>query len=289
MSLLQAIAAVQNRKQQAKRKRKRTLSVKSSVSSVSCATEGFGNKSVRAVPFDPAKTIVVGLDSSVTSPSICVWNPSTNQITLHGWSSSTSTRPVLTGQLSQHLSTILKLPLNVVQQPPVMIQLMVHYWENNDGDNKNDAEIRIQRLNVITETICAVIRQEAQGTDMGVWIGIEGYAYQACGRTVTSNAQTSSSVSILCELGGILRSHFLQNKWRFLEISPTACKKQFTGFGNATKVDMLTTFQTIWAKECNVDLNIWTRSSIIPTHPLEDMVDAFALFRCVMALCSMSQ
>ena len=95
----------------------------------------------------------------------------------------------------------------------------------------------------------------------------------------------------MCELGGILRNAFLQQKWRFIEISPTSCKKEFTGFGNATKLDMYTTFKLCWADKCDLNIESWIskskkKTTNIVSHPLEDMVDSFALLKYMLQNCS---
>jgi Holliday junction resolvasome RuvABC endonuclease subunit len=145
-------------------------------------------------------------------------------------------------------------------------------------------EIRIRRLMTITELLYSIVLQEHhshiynqqhQSQAQHGWVGIEGYSFQSKG---------SSSVSILCELGGMLRSKFQQNHWRMAEIPPTVVKKEFTGNGLATKQEMFITFQTMWSNKCNLNIQQWFPTKVtdksIP-HPLEDCIDSFALMRCM--------
>jgi Holliday junction resolvasome RuvABC endonuclease subunit len=101
-----------------------------------------------------------------------------------------------------------------------------------------------------------------------VGIAIEGFSFASGG-----NASAK-----LFQYGGILRHKlFLSGFKDIVEIPPTTAKSYFTGFGHASKEQMLINFRN------NKQLDLYeifdlkeTKTGKIP-HPIEDIVDAYAI------------
>lgn len=97
---------------------------------------------------------------------------------------------------------------------------------------------------------------------------IEGYAF---------GCKKSSSASHLYELGGIVRMKLFELGIPYTEIPPTQSKRNFTGFGKASKDDMWETF--IKTHHNTLELRtLFKVENVDKTHPVEDIVDAIALF-----------
>jgi Holliday junction resolvasome RuvABC endonuclease subunit len=99
-----------------------------------------------------------------------------------------------------------------------------------------------------------------------VLVVIESYAFHI----------QSSSVTILAELGGVIRNKLLLAGLSYLEASPTSIKKWFTGSGAADKPKMWKYFQEIAP---NIKLDDWLPAAFSETNipsPHQDIVDAFA-------------
>lgn len=120
----------------------------------------------------------------------------------------------------------------------------------------------MEKIEFITETIVEFIARRAE-PELSIFI--EGYAFAA----------VSSSVSVLCEVGGVLRYKLFKRGWKYYEIPASSIKKAFTGCGRATKPQMYEKFAT-----CGLPpLQTWLR--VEPhQHPLEDVVDAYAIATC---------
>ncbi len=99
--------------------------------------------------------------------------------------------------------------------------------------------------------------------DTTVHCFIEGYALGMMG---------SSSVSMLCELGGILRHALWRKGWSFEELAPTTVKKYFAGSGKADKAAMAQAYEARGYPPLAPLLNCQPHQ-----HPLEDMIDAVAV------------
>ena len=96
-------------------------------------------------------------------------------------------------------------------------------------------------------------------------IGLEGYAYNAKG-----NSQTA-----LAENVGLLKYLLHQNGIAYNVHPPTTLKKYSTGKGNASKDDMLATFEVI----TGVDLNGYfgRAKAALSKSPVSDLVDAYMI------------
>jgi Holliday junction resolvasome RuvABC endonuclease subunit len=104
-------------------------------------------------------------------------------------------------------------------------------------------------------------------------VAIEGYAYSRVG----------NSSSLLKECGGILKLKLLcAGFMKFDIVTPTALKKNFTGHGKATKLDMYKVFNSITCFGSSDLSSLFSIKSSKPLHPIEDIVDAFAL--CIFSM-----
>jgi Holliday junction resolvasome RuvABC endonuclease subunit len=96
-----------------------------------------------------------------------------------------------------------------------------------------------------------------------VHVLIENYVYGAVG---------SQAIHLLCELGGLIRTHihatFPQAVW--VEKMAVSIKKSFTGSGRAKKKDMINEYHRRGYPELPSS-----------SHPWEDMVDALAMALCL--------
>jgi Holliday junction resolvasome RuvABC endonuclease subunit len=88
--------------------------------------------------------------------------------------------------------------------------------------------------------------------------------------------QHSISVTMLAELGGVIRNKLHRAGLYHAEVSPTSIKKAFTGSGTADKPQM-------WRRFCELapelKLDKWLPSALSETNipsPHQDIVDAFA-------------
>jgi Holliday junction resolvasome RuvABC endonuclease subunit len=107
-----------------------------------------------------------------------------------------------------------------------------------------------------------------------VKLGIEHYAYSAGG---------THSDSTLKELGGILRRQLCHSKHNIVEIVPSQVKRIFAQQGNAKKNDMYKAFLDIYKlPDLRPLMNVDIRKNIM--HPIDDMVDAFAVAMSVLTL-----
>lgn len=122
---------------------------------------------------------------------------------------------------------------------------------------------RWERTRAIVDTLCTYIdkhRQQHVGAPVTVYI--EGYAFSS----------QSSSVSKLCELGGIVRFALFQRGWKHVEICPRTAKKHFGPSGKATKEEMYASYLARGFP------SMCTLMGIMPhQHPQEDMIDALAV------------
>jgi Holliday junction resolvasome RuvABC endonuclease subunit len=188
--------------------------------------------------------LLIGLDMSLTSPAAAAqWVGDEN---------STCTR-VLSFQQRKTDKEVLNVKLGDLRVTRIRYDL-----EEKD---------RFARCAYIVETIVEWIKvliDERDEVDYSVHAYIEGYALGMAG--------SSSSVSKLCELGGILRYALWCEKWTFNELSPTTVKKHFTGSGRAKKPEMLAAYLAKGYPLLNETLNTMSHQ-----HPNEDIHDAVAV------------
>jgi Holliday junction resolvasome RuvABC endonuclease subunit len=126
---------------------------------------------------------------------------------------------------------------------------------------------RFARSAYVAETVVdwikALLDQNKEDESHSVFVYIEGYALGMAG---------SSSVSKLCELGGILRYMLWREKWTFNELSPSTVKKHFAASGRASKPDMLNAYLKKGYPLLNEVLNVKSHQ-----HPAEDVYDAIGV------------
>jgi len=102
-------------------------------------------------------------------------------------------------------------------------------------------------------------------------IGIEGYSF----------GSQSQSMSRLYEIGGVIRNKLYNEKYNFIELSPTKIKKNFTGKGNVNKVFMYEQFKEERLVDFFDILSIKeSKVGNIPS-PISDFVDAYAIIQCL--------
>ena len=110
--------------------------------------------------------------------------------------------------------------------------------------------------------------------------GIEGYSY---------SSRPTQADSILKELGGCLRRDLCRLDYNITEIPPSTIKKYFTGMGNAKKLDMYKWWRNEYKLPCLYRLlGLCQEDKTLPEkdipHPIEDIVDSFAVALTTLAL-----
>lgn len=88
-----------------------------------------------------------------------------------------------------------------------------------------------------------------------------------------SYGSIGSSLCQISELHGVIRNYWYRNNIHICLTPPSQNKKQFSGKGNATKLEMIDTFK----KKFNIDLLDVYNITSNNLHPVEDIVDAVAL------------
>lgn len=112
------------------------------------------------------------------------------------------------------------------------------------------------------DAIVYIVEQLARHIPSGALVAIEGYAY----------GLTSTSVSVLCELGGHFRARLRTMGVQWKDVAATSAKKAFTGSGKSTKEDMVAKFKSFGFPELETNLRC-TPSQ----NPYHDIVDAVAV------------
>lgn len=124
---------------------------------------------------------------------------------------------------------------------------------------------RWEKLDWLLKDMMGIIKDERATGELGkVHVFIENYAL---------GMRNSSSVSVLCEIGGVLRYLLLREGWSFSVISPTAAKKHFAGRGGASKLEMGEAYLQLhhYPDIQEIIKSRWDQ------HPVEDMVDSLAI------------
>jgi hypothetical protein len=117
---------------------------------------------------------------------------------------------------------------------------------------------------------------------IGPFCLIEEYAY---------HQNDSSSLTLLAELGGVVRADIERRGWDWVDLNPMMVKSAWAGTGAATKFDMWRALHARWAWP----LDRWTGVSVAPVlktgrprkdvdTPLQDLVDAVALVHTGLGL-----
>jgi Holliday junction resolvasome RuvABC endonuclease subunit len=99
-----------------------------------------------------------------------------------------------------------------------------------------------------------------------VLVAVEAYAFH----------KQSSSVTVLAELGGVMRNKLHRAGLQFVELSPTTIKRWFTGSGSADKQMMWDRFKAVTRSTLALDTLIPGSFARQIPSPHQDIVDSFA-------------
>jgi Holliday junction resolvasome RuvABC endonuclease subunit len=106
-------------------------------------------------------------------------------------------------------------------------------------------------------------------------VGIEGYSFQS---------KNSEADTMLKELGGCVRLHLWQQfKVLPVEIPPKSIKKLFLASGSSGKKEMIKNAEQYFGLPNLFELT-GTSATIQNLHPIEDLVDAFAVATATIQL-----
>lgn len=179
----------------------------------------------------------VGIDMSLSSPGVALrWDDAP---TVHVWGVQQKK-----SQLVQTDLDVGKVRLTVVPSCP----------------NEN----RWARSHYLVESIVQWVQRHVEAREQHgtVHVFIENYALGMVG---------SSSVSKLCELGGVLRHALWGKGWSFSELAPTTVKKHFACHGRADKTEMAQAYVRRGFPALTGSLGPAAQ------HPYEDIIDAVAI------------
>jgi len=95
------------------------------------------------------------------------------------------------------------------------------------------------------------------------WVNLESQSFGSIG----------SALCQISEMHGVVRNYMFRNNINILLTPPSQNKKKFSGKGNATKLEMISAFDSKY------NCNIMQEYNIIGNnlHPVEDIVDSVAL------------
>ena len=185
--------------------------------------------------------IYVGLDMSLRSPGMCVYDAEQKSMHLYGWKQRKKDNKFQ----PYHVESC------TIEKPFTVSKFFVDLFP----------QIREDRWDAIVDIVGHIESVLEKLPVNKLRVAIEGYAH---------NMKQSSSMSVLSELGGALR-YMLQRKniyWE--EVSPKTGKKDFGGTGNATKEDMIRKY---------IDYGFYCDflDCSMTQHPNEDMVDSVGI------------
>lgn len=195
---------------------------------------------------------IVGIDMSLTNPGLCRLCPSLRRIHLYAFRNRVKERNTLT----------------IVQSPGsafdgwVLQTTVIEPWPDSPFGSSLP---RMDRFVSRVQSLVSLI-----GTEKTI-VGIENYAF---------SVDPTPGDCLLKELGGILRYELCRLGHEIIEIVPSQVKAMFCKKGNATKQDMYAAFLNQYKLPDFAAL--MTTGKRINSHPVEDMVDAFAVAVCVM-------
>jgi len=131
---------------------------------------------------------------------------------------------------------------------------------------------REERFHKVTECIAATIFSSISTLANDYKIGIENYSF----------GSSSSSVTGLAEIGGVLRHKLYKYGLTYEEIPPKKIKKHFTGNGNSNKFHMTRQFDKENIVDLYKELKFTKKQYASVPHPIEDIVDATAIVYYLM-------
>ena len=202
----------------------------------------------------PEKRFVIGLDISLTSPGICVFDNSTNEYTLY-YSRQRRRDPV---QVQWD---------GIYNEKHVVLRFLEMRQYSRQREERKRHTIETPRWAVYNDKsniICQVLGQYPSAESE---LYIEGYSFMS---------QGGSAPTKLYEFGGVLRTKLYELGYSIIEVPPTRIKSLFTGSGRSKKRDMYNKWISLGLPNL-YDLFSFPK---VPKHvpkPIEDIVDAFAL------------
>ena len=191
--------------------------------------------------------IFVGIDLSLTSPAVAIYNQKEKHIIVYFYS-----------QRKRYIRERTILPVEWRDCSKFILSPF--------KTDKIDTSLHLYcRYHIIVSDILGCLQPYL---GMKLMIRIEGYAFGI----------SSCSGSILYEIGGILRYHLYSCGLTWEDIPPTSLKKKFTMSGSATKNTMYEHFVRKGFPDLFELLSINDRicTDCIP-NPIQDIVDACAL------------
>lgn len=199
---------------------------------------------------------VVGLDMSLSNPGICIVQPIQKKITLF----------YFRNRKLEH-NGIKKITDEKSCFYNWFIEIICLEQHSDDElkelGSSEKCNQYMARISMIITSILSVSKS------CNTLVGIEHYSY---------NSIMSNAYSTLMELGGCMRVALSSNFYRYEEISPTAIKKLFSGNGKAKKDTMYDAYQHKYHMPdmCEM-IGLGGKTYKHVPHPVEDLVDAFAV------------
>lgn len=204
---------------------------------------------------------IYGLDMSLTNPGLCVLHPKQKKIHLYCFRNRSREKHVL-----KHIDNA----DSIFYQWTLQVSLC-------PSGEFDDTDLSLFRFNRYEQRIKKLLALIGPNTKDHI-LGIEGYSYQS---------SSTPADTMLKELGGCMRWLLCTMKHNILEIPPSTVKKMFSGEGKSTKVQMYQAFvQKYNLPDLFHAMNLKRPKTNI-LHPIEDIVDAFAVAMTTMMLCSM--
>ncbi len=213
---------------------------------------------------------VLGLDISVQSPGIALYDRVTQSWSLLAWrqrkTDAADDRTIL------HKDT----PIHVCFEPEDPESTMPH--------------LRIRRMRAKTDRILEFVKERLDALSYTCFPRaierlIEGYAgilsTPICVIEEYAYHISSSAMTPLAEIGGIIRMQLELEEWDWIELNPSSIKLGLSGKGDADKMDMWQAFSRIYGWPlhtwCLVDKLPDPATSRKISTPLQDLVDAVGI------------
>lgn len=203
----------------------------------------------------------IGIDFSLTSPGICI-----NMQDEYLFISMFDTSSVKDWEKSKKFETHRNLS--------TIIQTIPYRRITQEGDYNLSEGLKMTNARILAERIVIILSDIVKGDD--VTIGIEGFSF----------GSKSSSYIDLVMYQTILRDRLIEEFGDVLVVlSPSHIKKSFTGKGNANKELMIKSF--IESDDKKILKNNFHKyckekyDSIVVDKPIDDLVDSFAILKCL--------
>jgi Holliday junction resolvasome RuvABC endonuclease subunit len=138
--------------------------------------------------------------------------------------------------------------------------------EEEEEEEQHDYANQTARFEHVTATLMSELEPYIKDNPSQMLVAIEAYAFH----------MMSSSVTVLAELGGVMRNKLFRAGVRFVELSPTTIKRWFTGSGAADKKEMWRRFSIVTKHTLPLDKIIPGSFARTIPSPHSDIVDSFA-------------